>query len=128
MEAKRRILEKIEADKAERKAKAERERAAREGRAVDSPLGGPAASAPAAPKANLHTEARLRLQTPNGNIMKTFPADTTLFEVAQAVQSENGTQVSSFTSNYPKKIYDATDFGMTLKEAGLAPSAALIVR
>ena len=60
--------------------------------------------------------------------MKTFPADTTLFEVAQALESETGTEVASFTQNFPKKVFDRTDFGMTLKEAGMVPSAALIVR
>ena len=59
--------------------------------------------------------------------MKNFPAETTLFEVAHALAEENGTQASSFTQNFPKKIFDQSDFGMTLKEAGLVPSAALIV-
>ena len=61
-------------------------------------------------------------------MQKSFPVTTTLFEVAHAVTDENGMQVASFTVNFPKKIYDSTDFGMTLKEAGLVPSAALIVK
>lgn len=60
--------------------------------------------------------------------MKTFPAETTLFEVAHALAQENGTQVSSFSQNFPRKVYEQTDFGMTLKEAGCVPSAALIVK
>ena len=86
-----------------------------------------AAAAPAKVSAN-HSEARLRLQTASGNVMKTFPAETTLFEVAHAIAEENGVQATSFTQNFPKKVWESTDFGMTLKEAGLAPSAALIVK
>jgi hypothetical protein len=60
--------------------------------------------------------------------MKNFPAETTLFEVAHAVAEESGTQVESFTTTFPKKTFYKDDFGMTLKEAGLVPSAALIVK
>lgn len=60
--------------------------------------------------------------------MKTFPAETTLFEVAEALKAE-GNNVSSFTMNFPRKVFEgAVDFGKTLKEAGLVPSAALIVK
>ncbi|KAI7018553.1 hypothetical protein KC355_g3315 [Hortaea werneckii] len=135
--AKKRIREKIEADKAERKRKAEQEKAMRENPAAYDPgaptatSGGPSAPAaaqqPAKTTAN-HAEARLRLQTPGGNVMKTFPAETTLFEVAHAVTAETGNETSSFTQNFPKKVWERSDFGMTLKEAGLVPSAALIVK
>ncbi|KAK4938922.1 hypothetical protein LTR28_009486, partial [Elasticomyces elasticus] len=128
---------KIAADKEARKLKAEQEKAARaaglpEGTILtgsSAPAPAPAPAAAAAPRAApMHSEARLRLQTPSGNIMKTFSADTTLFEVAQAIGTENGTQVSSFTQNFPRKVFDGSDFGLTLKEAGLVPSAALIVQ
>ncbi|KAI0024184.1 ubiquitin-related domain-containing protein [Xylariomycetidae sp. FL0641] len=128
-EAKRRIKAKIEADKEERRRKAEAAKLAREGKSAPAPAAAPA-PAPAAPRtvAN-HTEARLRLQTSGGNVMKTLPADTTLFEVAQQLESENGISVTKFIQNFPKKIYEGhLDFGMTLKEAGLVPSAALIVQ
>lgn len=125
---KKRIQEKIAADKEERRLKAERIKAEREGRAI------PVETAPAAtPLANkppvAHTEARLRLQIPGGNLQKTFPVETTLFEVAQALEAENGAPVQSFTLTYPKKVFEGSvDFGMTLKEAGLVPSAVLIVK
>ncbi|KAG9385436.1 UBX domain protein [Pyrenophora tritici-repentis] len=76
--------------------------------------------------ANAYTEARLALQTSGGRVMKTFPVETTLFEVAHALE-QDGTTVNTFTTNFPKKTYDRTDFGMTLKEAGMVPSAALII-
>ncbi|KIL96613.1 hypothetical protein FAVG1_01357 [Fusarium avenaceum] len=132
-EAKKRIKAKIEADKAERRRKAEEAKAAREGRAPQAeaatPAGGPAAVAAAAkPKSN-HNEARLRLQTDGGNITKTLPAETTLFELAQQLQSETGNAVSSFTMTFPRKTFEGdVDFSKTLKEAGLVPSAVLIVK
>ena len=134
--AKKRIKDKIEADKAERRRKVEQEKAMRANPAafnpgaptVSSSAGGAAVTA-AAPKATAsHSEARLRLQTPSGNVMKNFPAETTLFEVAHALNQEAGLAATSFTQNFPKKVFDQSDFGMTLKEAGLVPSAALIVR
>lgn len=130
-EARKRVLAKLEADKQERKRKAEIEKAQRAGQApppapAQAPLAtssGPSTSKPA----SAYTEARLALQTPTGRVMKTFPVDTTLFEVAHALE-QDGVSASSFTTNFPKKTYDQTDFGMTLKEAGLVPSAALIVK
>ncbi|KAI1306211.1 ubiquitin-related domain-containing protein [Xylaria venustula] len=129
LEAKKRIKAKIEADKEERRRKAEEAKAAREGRAVAAPASAPAAAAaPSRPTTN-HNEARLRLQTPGGNIMKTVPADTTLFEVAQMVEAESGSAVTKFVQNFPRKVFEGNlDFGKTLKEAGLVPSAALIVQ
>jgi hypothetical protein len=133
--AKKAIKDKIEADKAERKRKADQEKAMRANPSAYDPQGagsapaGGAAAAVQQPRATAnHSEARLRLQTSSGNVMKTFPAETTLFEVAHALQEENGTQAASFTQNFPKKVYSTEDFGMTLKEAGLVPSAALIVQ
>ncbi|KAK8024218.1 UBX domain-containing protein [Apiospora rasikravindrae] len=128
-EAKKRIKAKIEADKEERRRKAEEAKAAREGRApaaaaAPTPVAAPAPSRPAA----THNEARLRLQLPSGNVMKTLPAETTLFEVAQILQTESGATVTKFVMNFPRKTFEGIDFGKTLKEAGLVPSAALIVQ
>lgn len=130
--AKERIKAKIAADKEERRQKTEKEKAEREGRAPAlEPMVGkiPTTSGPVASKpASAYTEARLRLQTSNGNIQKSFPAETTLFEVATVLSQETGIEVQSFTQNFPKKVFDAIDFGATLKELGLVPSASLIVR
>lgn len=125
--ARKRILEQIERDKQARRQKAEAEKAAREGRMVEPEPS--AAAAPTPPKKTAdYKEARLRLQTSTGNIMKSFPVDTTLFEVADAVSKEIGMEVTSFTQNFPRKVFGATEFGMTLQEAGMVPSAALIVK
>ncbi|KAK3388427.1 hypothetical protein B0T20DRAFT_387304 [Sordaria brevicollis] len=127
-EAKKRIKAKIEADKAERKRKEEEARALREGRAPAAPSPAPAAAPAASRPAASHNEARLRLQTAKGNIMKTLAADTTLFELSQQLESENGVPVASFSTTFPRKTWQAgPDFSQTLKEAGLVPSAVLIV-
>lgn len=133
IEAKKRIQAKIAADKEERRLKAEKLKAEREGRAPPADPSAQAASAaqaaaPTKRAANTHIEARLRLQTPGGTVQKTFPAETTLFEVAEALKAESGEEVESFTQTFPKKTYSREDFGMTLKEAGQVPSGVLIVK
>ncbi|KAL8928340.1 MAG: hypothetical protein Q9172_000932 [Xanthocarpia lactea] len=132
IDAKARIKAKIAADKEERRLRAEKEKAEREGRAAPvaaQPMPAPTEAGPVESKpASAYTEARLRLQTSAGNLQKTFPVTTTLFEIAAAVTQETGTEVQSFTQNFPKKVFDAVDFGATLKELGLVPSASLIVK
>ncbi len=129
--AKARIRAKIAADKQERQRKIEMEKAGREGRAPapePAPLQSVTTSGQTTSKpSSAYTEARLRLQTPGGSINKSFPVDTTLFEVA-SVLTQEGIEVKSFTQNFPKKVFDDVDFGSTLKELGLVPSALLIVQ
>jgi hypothetical protein len=126
IEAKKRIKAKIEADKEERRLKIEQQRAERAGVAVPQPA---AAQAPVQPKpASAYTETRLRFQSPKGNVMKTLPVDTTLFEVAAALKEQDGIEVQSFLQNFPKKVFDAHFFGETLKELGLVPSASLVLQ
>ncbi|KAK5184306.1 hypothetical protein LTR16_009990, partial [Cryomyces antarcticus] len=82
VEAKKRIQAKIAADKEERRLKSEREKATRAGQApppqaAAAPL--PTTSGPVTSKpASAYAESRLRLQTPNGTVQKTFPVETTL--------------------------------------------------
>jgi hypothetical protein len=129
-DARKRVLEKLEEQKAERKRKQDLEKAARDGKAVPvaAESSAPTTSGPTTSKpASAYTEARLALQGPSGRVTKTFPVETTLFEVAHALE-QDGLEVNSFMQNFPKKVYDRTDFGMTLKEAGMVPSAALIIK
>lgn len=126
VEAKRKIKAKIEADKAERKRKQDEAKAAREGRVVEEAAAAPAPVAK--PAAAAHAQARLAFQGPGGTIQKTFPAETTLLEVAQQIASEVGFEPSSFTMTFPKQTFERSDFNLTLKEAKLTPSARLIVK
>ncbi|PSR98964.1 ubiquitin-related domain-containing protein [Coniella lustricola] len=131
LEAKRRIKAKIEADKEERRRKAEEAKAVREGKAPPAAAAAVEPSAPAAPSkpksSASYTDARLRLQTPGGAVQKSFPAETTLFEVAEALRAE-GTSVTNFTMTFPRKVFEASEFGQTLREVGLVPSGVLIVK
>ncbi|KAL4873154.1 hypothetical protein BDV12DRAFT_160476 [Aspergillus spectabilis] len=131
IDAKRRVKARIEADKEERRLRAEREKAERAGLApLAQPDSAPAAttSGPIASKpASAYTEARLRFQTPKGNILKTLPVETTLFEVAAALRSEDGMEVQSFRQNFPRKVFNSEFFGESLKDLGLVPSASLVV-
>ncbi|KAF1987858.1 hypothetical protein K402DRAFT_392151 [Aulographum hederae CBS 113979] len=137
VDARKRVLEKLEHDKQERKRKAEIEKAKRAG--VAPPLSSEPTTATASSSAasgsgpskpaSAYTETRLKLQMPTGSLTKSFAVETTLFEVAHAIGEEQaGFEVSSFGMTWPKKVFDKTDFGMTLKEAGMVPSAALIVK
>ncbi|KIW94336.1 uncharacterized protein Z519_05652 [Cladophialophora bantiana CBS 173.52] len=129
IEAKKRIQAKIAADKEERRLRAEREKAERAGTTPPAAAAAPPAAAPAASKpASEYKETRLRLQTSTGNIMKTFPVETTLFEVAAAVGEETGRDVESFTQNFPRKVFNQEYFGESLKDLKLVPSASLIVK
>ena len=132
IEAKKRIQANIAADKEERRLRTEKEKADREGRvALDptvtaSPL--VAAAAPTSKPASAYTETRLRLQTASGNVMKTYPVETTLFEIASDLLNDSGMEVESFTQNFPRKVWNHEFFGETLKELKLVPSASLIVK
>ncbi|KAK0647599.1 hypothetical protein DIS24_g7617 [Lasiodiplodia hormozganensis] len=132
IDARKRVQAQIEAQKLERRRKAEAEKAARLGQAppeAAAPAPAATSSGPATSKpASAYTETRLRLQLPSGTVQKTLPVETTLFELAHQLAQESGMTVNTFTQNFPRKVFDQTDFGQTLKEAGMVPSAALIVR
>lgn len=130
IEAKKRIKARIEADRLERKRRDEEAKAMREGKPLQAPTTAPAAppAAAASTSGSFAATARLRIQTKNGNLVKSYPSETTLFEVAQQIEAEVGAPISSFSMTFPKKIFEAgVDFGQTLAEAGLTPSAVLVV-
>jgi hypothetical protein len=144
--ARERVKQQIKEQQEARKIQAERDKAAREGKVFEEK---PQPQKPAEPKVIAsHSESRLQLRLPGGRppLVKTFPAETTLFEVASAVETEKGkywTAVlldtfradvvpgfspASFTITFPRKVFQkGIDFGQTLKEAGMVPSCALLV-
>jgi len=134
IEARKRIKAKIEADKEERRRKAEEAKAAREGKAPPSVAAAGAqastSAAAAVPKPTTsHNETRIRFQMATGTTQKSFGADTTLFEVAQALEAEHGITVNKFEMTFPRKVFEGSmDFSKTLREAGLIPSAVLRVQ
>lgn len=132
IEAHNRVKARIEADKEARRQKAEREKAERAGQALpaqpaSAPV--PTSSGPVASKpASAYTETRMRFQTPKGNVMKTFPVTTTLFEVASALKESDAVDVTSFVQTFPRKVFDSEFFGESLKDLGLIPSASLLIQ
>lgn len=87
--AKERVRQQIKETQELRKQQAEREKAQREGRAIEEQP--EPAKQPVSRTSTSHTETRLQLRLPSGPpLIKTFPADTTLFEVAEAVKAERG--------------------------------------
>jgi len=127
--AKERVRQQIKETQEARRRQAEKEKAAREGKVVEEPtVAALKPSAPRTPTAHSETRLQLRLPTSQPPLVRTFPVETTLFEVAQAVKEERGFNVSSFTMTFPRKVYQqGVDFGITLKEAGMVPSCALLV-
>lgn len=88
--AKERVRQQIKETQEARRRQAEKDKAAREGKMLEEPAA--ATLKPAAPRvAAAHSETRLQLRLPTGQpLIKTFPVETTLFEVAQAVKEERG--------------------------------------
>ncbi|KAI5784555.1 ubiquitin-related domain-containing protein [Geopyxis carbonaria] len=128
LKAKERVRQQIKETQEARRRQQESEKASREGKVVvdSQEIAKPVTSKPTVS----HSETRLQLRLPTGQppLVKVFSADTTLFEVASTVESENGFCPTSFTMTFPRKTFQkGIDFGLTLKEAGMVPSCALIV-
>jgi len=134
--AKAAIKAQIEADKAERKARAEREKAIRTGQPIPGASASPAPAPVAAPAASSGTsskdykEARLQIRLPSGGPphITTLPSESTLQDVARFLASQTPSvdpETVKFSTTYPKKDFPRSDFTKTLKELGLVPSAVL---
>ncbi|KAI5812598.1 ubiquitin-related domain-containing protein [Pyronema omphalodes] len=130
--AKAEVKERIKRTHEERRQKAEAEKAKRAGLPVpgsSQPAPAPTAAPVTQKVAVNHSETKLQLRLPSGPpLLKTFAVDTTLFEVAAAIEEEKGFAPKSFTTAFPRKVFQqGIDFGLTLKEAGLVPNYVLIV-
>ncbi|KAK6347713.1 hypothetical protein TWF718_005550 [Orbilia javanica] len=129
--AKAKIKAEIAATQQARREAAAKAKAEREGAVAAENSSPQVASTSSVGKAT-HTEARLRFQVPGRPpITKTFPAETSLFEVASSLAQENGITITTFTTTFPPrktyKLEEPIDSGLTLREANLTPSASLLV-
>ncbi|KAK9369277.1 hypothetical protein V1509DRAFT_620254 [Lipomyces kononenkoae] len=131
--AKQRIRDLIAADKKARQEKLDKEKAARAGIQV------PAAEEPKPPEApsaapkqkKEYTESRLQIRVDGQPpVVKTFPLDTTLFEVAHSVQDHSGIPPTSaaFVTTFPTRRFGPEDMGMTVKEVGFINTAVMLRR
>ncbi|KIM25401.1 hypothetical protein M408DRAFT_331168 [Serendipita vermifera MAFF 305830] len=122
----------IEADKKARAEKAAKEKALREGRAVPSEASTSTAPAPAAPAVKKeYNEARLQIRLAAGGapLTVTLPATDTLRNVAEYVASQSlayDVDTVTFATTFPRKVFTKAEWGQTLKELNLVPSAVLM--
>lgn len=121
----------IEADKASRKAQAEADKAAKEGRKLEAaPAPTPAAAAAPGVKKE-YTETRLQIRLPSGQpIVHTFGVKEQLAAVRLYVQMNRGdgeTGQVKLMTNFPKKVFTEDNYDETLENLGLVPSSVLMV-
>ncbi|KTW27039.1 hypothetical protein T552_02531 [Pneumocystis carinii B80] len=125
---KRRIRELIEADKRERKERAERAIATKD-IVPQSSL-----SAAPKPKTSSYDTSRLQIRVEAGKqcplIIRVFSCEDTLRHVAESIFPESGISpdMAIFVSTYPKKEYFGNDLDKNLRELQLVPSCVLILR
>ncbi|KAK6499553.1 hypothetical protein TWF481_009920 [Arthrobotrys musiformis] len=129
--AKAKIKAEIAATQQARREAAANAKAEREG-IISAAASVPQATAATSTSKAAHTEARLRFQVSGRPpITKTFPAETSLFEVASSLAQETGMTIVTFTTTFPPrrtyKLEEPLDSSLTLKEANLTPSASLII-
>ncbi|KAH7890970.1 ubiquitin-related domain-containing protein [Phlebopus sp. FC_14] len=140
--AKAAIKAQIEADKKARAEKAAREKALREGKpivdAAPASIASPAAAATSSPPSSSSgvagkdfkdTRLQIRMASGGAPYTTTLPSDATLREVAEFVAAQTlsvNADTVSFTQQFPRKMFSSSDFGKTLRELGLTPSAVLI--
>lgn len=94
----------------------------------------PVAAAPARPAGakssdNPETRLQIRLHVGGAPLVKAFPSDNTLVDVAEFVASQNlaySVDTVTFASTFPRKTFGRDDMRKTLKENGLTPSAVLM--
>ncbi|CDS14418.1 hypothetical protein LRAMOSA06587 [Lichtheimia ramosa] len=128
--AKAKIKAQIEQDKKERQAKREAAKlAAQEQKEQQAAAASSAAAAAATPTAKKeYNDARLQFRVPGvAPITQTFPADTTLQQVHEFLQSKGCNQPFALSMTFPRKTFEEGDLGKTLKELNLVPSSALVL-
>jgi type III secretory pathway component EscV len=135
-EAKRRIREMIEADKRARREKQQQETNAESSNAARNSTNSSAAPQAAVaskptPSRAAPTESRLRIRVERSGtqMMKTYAVDTTLASVAHDLAPEVGIPATSilFITTFPTRSIGHSEFGRTLKDAGLV-NASVIIR
>ncbi|KAG9313198.1 ubiquitin-related domain-containing protein, partial [Chiua virens] len=124
----------IEADKKARAEKAAREKALREGQPiVDVPVPAPASASTlnsgVAGKDFKDTRLQIRLASGGTPYVTTLPSESTLQDVAEFIAAQTmsvSVDTVSFTQQFPRKTFTRAEFGKSLRELGLTPSAILI--
>jgi len=125
--ARQRVKDQIARDKAERA-----EKFGKGGGASTDTQPSAAAAAPIQPvvEKKQHTTCKLQFRLTNGStITGTFQATDTLETVRSYVHDNrtDGSAPFNFMTTFPRKTYTDADLGTSLQDAGLVPSAVLIL-
>ncbi|KAI9440838.1 ubiquitin-related domain-containing protein [Lactarius indigo] len=129
------IKAQIEADKRSRAQKAAQEKALRDGAAPPAEAAGPSAPSAAPTTTSVpgrefkDTRLQIRLASGGQPLTTTLPSDSTLRQVAEFVAGQTLTvdvDTVTFTQQFPRKQFSASDFSRSLRDLGLTPSAVLI--
>ncbi|CCJ28852.1 unnamed protein product [Pneumocystis jirovecii] len=125
---KKRIMQRIEDDKRERKERQER------ACLMKSDVSENASSTLPVPKTISYDTSRLQIRVEAGTrcspIVRVFSSEDTLRLIAQNIFPESGVSPDTaiFVSTFPKKEYSGDCLDKTLKELQLVPSCVLILR
>ncbi|KAG2226404.1 hypothetical protein INT45_000572 [Circinella minor] len=127
--AKAKVKAQIEADKKERAAKREAaKRVQQETQAAAAVASAQSAPAASAGVKREYTDARLQFRVPGtAPLTNTFPADTTLKQVNEFLQSNGCDRPFTLSMTFPRKTFGEDDLNKTLKELNLVPSSALVL-
>ena len=123
-DAKRRVLEQIEADKRRR----QMEREAAKGNAVPEAAASPPPVQPPAPKRN-YDETKIQIRLQDGQkLEQTFKAKEPLSAVRVFVQMKQGDSGPlKLMTSFPRKVFSEDDYDKPLEVLGLCPSAVIIL-
>ncbi|KAH8111711.1 ubiquitin-related domain-containing protein [Phellopilus nigrolimitatus] len=128
------VKRKIEQDKEERRQRAEREKALREGGSVPAtaapvavtPAPGSSTATGVAGRDYKDTRLQIRLASGGKPYVTSLPSESTLREVAEYLAAQTlsvDVETVNFAMHYPRKQFSRADFSKTLRELGLTPSA-----
>ena len=118
-ENKKRIMERIALDKAEKKAV----------KAGAAPVQAPQPATYVQPASvRNYNKCRLQLRLPNVQpLTNTFQAEDTLGDVVAFIKDTAGLESVSLMTSFPRKQLPQSDYGNSLKSLGLCPSSVIIV-
>lgn len=125
--ARDRVLIKIEADKAARRAKSGQPLV----ESAPVPQTSAAASTVTSPPKD-YKQTRVQIRLPNGQALtETFDKNEQLAAVRLFIQlkqgDETGTSTFGMMTTFPRKVFGEEDYELTLEQLGLVPSATIMV-
>merc|ERR1740124_434850 len=101
-----------------------KEKEAEKGGAPPQPI--PQTTTPQPPKQ--YDECKLQIRLPTGQaLINSFKAEDTLGDVVAFVRDTAKLETFGLMTSFPRKQYQTSDYGFSLKSLGLCPSSVIIV-